>query len=162
MMNWQCQPIQTDIENTLSNTFPFTFTLCPQLVRYQFHFHFQFSGSWGNSSVWGGCLRSLAKSLTLPLYHTLRLGEGLVRNNYLGNCFDGNSFQIEAFWGFFYANFLQNWGPFSHRNTILFLSAVSSAVTITKTSVDMYCSESYRSKMLNYVCTFFMNKIDLS
>ena len=44
----------------------------------------------------------------------------------------------------FSGKFLRNWWTFSSRNTILFLSAVSSAVTITKTSVDMYCSESYR------------------
>ena len=49
---------------------------------------------------------------------------------------------------------------FSLRNTILFLSAVSSAVTITKTSVDMYCSESYRSKNRNQVGVFKLIRIE--
>ena len=58
-------------------------------------------------------------------------------------------------WRIFFWNWsilrIQNWSAFSHRNTILFLSAVSSAVTITKTSVDMYCSESYRSGQGNQI-----------
>ena len=65
-----------DTQTSLNRMFLFSiyFHLC------QYIDSLSFSGSGGNSPIWGRCFGGFAKSLALPLYHTLRLGEGLVTN----------------------------------------------------------------------------------